>query len=200
MTMVSNAYKAHQDVSDKMIAHLLISGFTGQLKGWWDNYRTTEQKEHIIDAYKTDNQENVLEDEDGNPIGDVVNTLIFSISQHFIDDPFNLKDKNLELLSNLKCKDLRNFREYKDIFLTRVMLWLDCNQPFWKEKFLVGLPFHFGEHVKNKIREEYNGQIPYQNISYGELVSYIQKQGMQMCIARRLQSQLKKNKNSQTNP
>ena len=126
------------------------------------------------------------------PIGDAVNTLICSISHHFIGGPSNLKDKNLELLSNLKCRDLGNFWEYKDIFLTRVLLRTDYNQPFWKEKFLAGLPFHFGEQIRNKIREEYNDQIPYQNLSYGEIISYIQKQWMQMCTAKRLQAQLKK--------
>ena len=70
------------------------------------------------------------------------------------------------------------------------MLRLDPSQPFWKEKFLVGLPFHFGEQVRNKI--SLNANTLLKNLSYGELVSYIQKQGMQMCTAKRLQSQLKK--------
>ncbi|GAV66880.1 LOW QUALITY PROTEIN: hypothetical protein CFOL_v3_10390, partial [Cephalotus follicularis] len=38
MTMVSNAYKI-KNASDKVVANL-IAGFTGQLKGWWDNVLT----------------------------------------------------------------------------------------------------------------------------------------------------------------
>ncbi|GAV82437.1 hypothetical protein CFOL_v3_25889, partial [Cephalotus follicularis] len=36
MTMVSNAHKIRNN-SDKAVANILIAGFTGQIKGWWDN-------------------------------------------------------------------------------------------------------------------------------------------------------------------
>jgi len=40
MTMAANAYKTQQGTSDKAIAEILIAGFTGQLKGWWDHLLT----------------------------------------------------------------------------------------------------------------------------------------------------------------
>ncbi|KAG4921569.1 hypothetical protein JHK86_050382 [Glycine max] len=51
---------------------------------------------------------------------DAVNTLIFTIAQHFIGDPSLWKDRSAELLSNLKCRTLADFRWYRDTFLTRV--------------------------------------------------------------------------------
>ena len=45
---------------------------------------------------------------------DVITTLILTISLHFIGDPSHLKDKNVELLSNLKCKKLSDFQKYKN--------------------------------------------------------------------------------------
>ena len=40
MTMAANAYKTQTDSIDKAIAELLIAGFLGQLKGWWDYHLT----------------------------------------------------------------------------------------------------------------------------------------------------------------
>jgi hypothetical protein len=36
MTMAANAYKTQTGTPDKAIVELLIAGFSGQLKGWWD--------------------------------------------------------------------------------------------------------------------------------------------------------------------
>ena len=40
MTMAANAYKTQSETSDKAIVEILIAGFTGQLKGWWDHLLT----------------------------------------------------------------------------------------------------------------------------------------------------------------
>ncbi|PKI53740.1 hypothetical protein CRG98_025870 [Punica granatum] len=115
---------------------MLMAGFTSQLKGWWDNYLSPFLQNEILTSVKTEENGEILWDENNEEIPDAVATLVFAISQHFIGDPSHLKDKNLELLSNLKYKRLSDFRQYKDTFLTRVMSREDCNQPFWKEKFL----------------------------------------------------------------
>ena len=46
MIMVSIAYKAKEN-TDHMISRHLIVGFTSQLKGWWDNVITEEEKEMV---------------------------------------------------------------------------------------------------------------------------------------------------------
>jgi hypothetical protein len=53
------------------------------------------------------------------------------------------------------------------------MLREDSNQPFWKEKFLVGLPILLGEKVWNKIKDTFTTKtILYDHLTYGELVNF----------------------------
>uniref|UniRef100_A0A0R0ESJ6 Retropepsins domain-containing protein n=1 Tax=Glycine max TaxID=3847 RepID=A0A0R0ESJ6_SOYBN len=103
---------------------------------------------------KTDLNGKVITNDDDKEIPDVVNTLIFTIAQHFIGDPSLWKDRFTELLSNLKCRTLADFRWYRDTFLTRVYTKEDSQQPFWKEKFLVDLPRSLGDKVALKICQD----------------------------------------------
>ena len=103
----------------------------------------------------------MVKDEEGEEIEDVVATLIYSISKHFIGNPAKIKDKIADILTNLKCPKLHDFRWYREVFLTKVMLRSYCNQFFWKEKFILGLPRLFSERIRIKIKEQFNGQIPY---------------------------------------
>ncbi|RVW20915.1 hypothetical protein CK203_110548 [Vitis vinifera] len=130
-------------------------------------------------------------DEDGQDIEDAVATLIYSISKHFIGDPAKIKDKTADLLTNLKCPKLHDFRWYKEVFLTKVMLRSDCNQSFWKEKFISGLPKLFSERIRIKIREQYNGQIPYDKLTYGEIISIVTGEGIKLCNDFKLKQQMK---------
>ncbi|KAH9726246.1 hypothetical protein KPL70_008189 [Citrus sinensis] len=85
MTMAANAYKTQSGTSDKAIAEILIAGFTGQLKGWWDHLLTKLQQLDIFNAIQTDENGAPILDEFNNPIQDAVATLILTISLHFID-------------------------------------------------------------------------------------------------------------------
>ncbi|KRH55131.1 hypothetical protein GLYMA_06G232700v4, partial [Glycine max] len=156
MTMVAMAYQTSHECSKETIIDILVAGFSGQLKGC---------------AVKTDLNEKVITNDDDKEIPDAVNTLIFTIAQHFIGDPSLWKDRSAELLSNLKCRTLADFRWYRDTFLTRVYTREDSQQPFWKEKFLAGLPRSLGDKVRDKIRSQSaNGDIPYENLSYDDKI------------------------------
>jgi hypothetical protein len=145
-------------------------------------------------AIKTDSDGIPILNE-GASIADAVNTLIFTIAQHFIGDPSLIKDRSGELLSNLKCRTLGDFRWYKDTFLTRVYTRDDSHQPFWKEKFLAGLPTSLGDKVREKLRgQNPNGDIPYDQLSYGQLIAYIQKVALKICQDDKIQKQLAKEK------
>ncbi|QHO34764.1 uncharacterized protein DS421_9g269770 [Arachis hypogaea] len=96
---LGTTFQATHETSEEAIANVIVSGFSGQLKGW----------ELFPDA---------------------VNTLIFTIASHFIGYPSLWKDRSAELLSNLICKTLSEFRWYKDIFLTKVYTREDSQQPF----------------------------------------------------------------------
>uniref|UniRef100_A0A2K2AGZ1 DUF7746 domain-containing protein n=1 Tax=Populus trichocarpa TaxID=3694 RepID=A0A2K2AGZ1_POPTR len=177
MTMAANTYNTQTGTPDKAIAELLIAGFSGQLKGWWDYHLIETDHLHILNSIQTYEDQTPILDPSGNTIQDAVSTLILTISLHFVGDPSHLKDKNVELLSNLRCKKLSDFQWYKNTFLTRIILREDSNQPFWKEKFLAGLPILLGEKVRNKIKETFTTKtISYDQLTYGELVSFTQKE------------------------
>ncbi|WJZ92793.1 hypothetical protein VitviT2T_011770 [Vitis vinifera] len=191
MTMVSTTYKLNNRLPDHAITQTIVAGFTGQLKGWWDNYLTFDDRNSILKAYRINENNEVVKDEDGQDIEDAVATLIYSISKHFIGDPAKIKDKTADLLTNLKCPKLHDFRWYKEVFLTKVMLRSDCNQSFWKEKFISGLPKFFSERIRIKIREQYNGQIPYDKLTYGEIISIVTAEGIKLCNDFKLKQQMK---------
>ncbi|KAL5191724.1 Enzymatic polyprotein [Glycine soja] len=159
-------------------------------------YQTSHEcsEETILDIL-TDLNGKVITNDDDKEIPNAVNTLIFTIAQHFIGDPSLWKDRSAELLSNLKCRTLADFRWYRDTFLTRVYTREDSQQPFWKEKFLAGLPRSLGNKVRDKIRSQSaNGDIPYESLSYGQLISYVQKVALKICQDDKIQRQLAKEK------
>ena len=80
-------------------------------------------------------------------------------------------------------------------FLTRIYIREDSQQPFWKEKFLAGLPRSLGDKVRDKIRSQSaNGDIPYESLSYGQLISYVQKVALKICQDDKIHRQLAKEK------
>ena len=121
------------------VAQTLIVGFTGQLKGRWDNYLMQEDMNAILKAKKINEENEIAKDEETEYTEDAVATLIFSTtlifsnSKHFIRDPSKIKDKTTNLLANLNCPKLQDFRWYKNMFLTKVMLISLAFSPFGKE-------------------------------------------------------------------
>ncbi|GJW92742.1 hypothetical protein Tco_0172414, partial [Tanacetum coccineum] len=138
MTMASNAYKTRNSNEEKIVK-VLISGFTGSLKGWWDNYVTDMEKAIICSAKKTivkvENNVQVQTQED-----DMVNTLIYAILKNFVGNPHTYQERSSSILLNLTCRKLSDFRWYKDVFITKVTTRPDCKEAYWKERFIAGLP------------------------------------------------------------
>ena len=127
MTMAANAYKIQSGTSDRAIAEILIADFTGQLKGQWDHLLTKQQQLDILNSIQVDENGAPILDEFNSPIQDVVTILILTISLHFIGDPSHLRDKNAELLHNLRYRKLSEFQSYKIAFFTRLFLRDDAN-------------------------------------------------------------------------
>ena len=48
MTMVSTTYKLNNRLPDHAVAQTIVAGFIGQLKGWWDNYLTFDDRNSIL--------------------------------------------------------------------------------------------------------------------------------------------------------
>ena len=126
-------------------------------------------------------------------VSDGVNTLIYTIMKHFVGKPSNLTSRIYDQLSNLRCKNLGEYRWYEDVFTTRVMHKSDCNSPFWKEKFINGLPRLFEEKVKETFSTPL-GVIDYDDLTYGDISSTIRSEGIKMCRDLKIQSQASKSK------
>ena len=69
----------------------------------------------------------------------------------------------------------------------------DANSEHWKAKFIDGLPPLFAERVRQKLRDNNDGQnIPYNSYTYGYIISVITQVGLSICNDMKLQYQLKK--------
>ncbi|XLT68147.1 hypothetical protein HN873_024586, partial [Arachis hypogaea] len=89
MIMAATAYKAKR-ATDREAVVIISQGFTGQLKGWWDNFLTIPERELILSSIKPEDQSQ-----------DATTTLIFTIIKNFLGDPNIFKDRIRTQLMNL---------------------------------------------------------------------------------------------------
>ena len=189
MLMYASICRANNRNSDHTVAKFITAGFTGQLKGWWDNYLSPIQRNEILNSIKI----TTAEDGSINTQEDAVYTLIQTILKHFVGTSLQSTDKSKELLMNLRCPTLTHFRWYKDVFLAKVLLRSDANNEFWKEKFISGLPSLFAEKIRIRLKQRHGGfKIPYENYTYGELISECISEGLALCNDLNLKAQLKR--------
>jgi hypothetical protein len=185
MTMAATAFKTMGENTDKKAAIIIITGFTGQLKGWWDNIISPEEKLAILEAKKLDPTTGVLGEEDA------VNTLLYTITKHFVGDPAQIQDRAADQLANLYCPTMSDYRWYKDMFLSKL-----CNRPdggadYWKERFIAGLPRLLAEKVRMAIKAKSNGVIPYSILTFGQISSQIIETGIGICTDFKIQNKIK---------
>ena len=53
-------------------------------------------------------------------------------------------------------------------------------KPYWKEKFIAGLPPVFAHKVKEELTDK-NDIVNYDDLTYGDIFSSIKKLGINMC-------------------
>ncbi|KAK9705177.1 hypothetical protein RND81_07G038700 [Saponaria officinalis] len=160
---------------------MIVSTFTGQLKGWWDNYLKDAMKASFYNAKTTGE----------NPVENAVYSLTINIIEQFTGRFLNNNENIRTLLQNLRCKTLTDYRWYKDTFLSRVMELPESRNAHWKAKFIDGLPHLFAERVKTALRGQHNA-IPYDNYSYGKLIGTCTEQGLKLCNEIKLTQQIKR--------
>jgi hypothetical protein len=68
MTIIANAYKTQTKTLDKAIAELLIVGFSGQLKRWWDYHLTKTQHLEILNFIQMNKDQILILNSDRNTI------------------------------------------------------------------------------------------------------------------------------------
>ena len=107
--------------------------------------------------------------------------------------PSNISSRISDYLNNLRCPTMSDYRWYQDVFISRVILRKDCYKPYWKEKFIKGLPSIFAHKVKQELIGK-NDSIDYDNLTYGDILSTIKKLGINMCNEEKLLKHQLKNK------
>ena len=85
---------------------------------------------------------------------DALFTLICAIIKYFLETySTTLSNVQVELLLNLKCPTLSHFRWYKDVFLSKIFQIENCNNDFWKKKFISGLPKLFSDWIQENLKK-----------------------------------------------
>ena len=131
MSMVGIAYQNNHDLDKPEIVNLLVTGFFETLRGWWDSYLIEDSKESIKNAIKTNDEGlPIFYESIGRGILDGVNTLIYTILKHFVGTPSNISSRVSDLLNNLRCPSMTDYRWYQDVFISKVMLQKDCHKPY----------------------------------------------------------------------
>ncbi|KAG5567923.1 hypothetical protein H5410_065059, partial [Solanum commersonii] len=166
--------------TDRTICKMIIAGFTGQLRGWWDNYMPSDARTAVINARAANEGHDNLGFALVQNREDAVYTLILTILEHFSGRFTNQYETIRSLLNGLKCRHLGEFRWYKDTYLSRVMELPENGLDFWKAKFIDGLPSLFAERVKKTLRNP-QGTIPYSEFTYGKLIGACTQEGINLC-------------------
>ena len=184
MQMAATAYLTEGD--DHNAIQLILAGFIGTLKFWWENFLTDKERFYVQKSINDDGEQ------------DAVLRLMFARTKHFIGDQNVFAEKNSKILQNLRCRTLSDFKLYHDVFLAKVMIRDDARASFWKEKFLYGLPKALNEKVQETLRKKHNGTIPYEDLTYGDLIGEVKKEGLKLCSQLKLQYQVKKDLKAST--
>ncbi|XP_075104827.1 uncharacterized protein LOC142178910 [Nicotiana tabacum] len=177
---------------------MIVVGFTGQLRGWWDNYLSIDERAMVINAKAIDEGLDNLGMALVANREDAVYTLILTILEHFNGRFTNQNETVRTLLNSLRCKTLSEFRWYKDTFMSRVMELPENKLEHWKAKFIDGLLSLFAERVRKVLRGNY-GKIPYVDYTYGKLIGICTQEGLNLCNELRLSRQLKMDKLKERN-
>ena len=178
MQMTATAYLQSDD--DWNAVQLILAGFNGSLKFWWDNYLTEKERFKVSKSLNDEGEQNA------------VIRLVYAITKHFIRDPNVYGERTSEILQNLRCRTLSDFKWYHDVFLATVMIRGDARASYWKERFLYGLPKAFNNKVQESLREKHGGTIPFDSLTYGDLIGTVKNEGLKLCSQIKLQYQFKK--------
>ncbi|MCI12471.1 hypothetical protein A2U01_0033576, partial [Trifolium medium] len=98
MLMYSTVCKQHGN-EDHGIAPFITAGFIGQLKGWWDNYLSSKQRDEILTHKKVKSEVGTSTTQ---PMAieepDAVYTLCLAILHHFVGSSVPISEKLNTLL------------------------------------------------------------------------------------------------------
>ncbi|KAG5605302.1 hypothetical protein H5410_026794 [Solanum commersonii] len=97
--------------TDMTICKMIIAGFTGQLRGWWDNYMPSDARASVINAKATNEGVDNLGFALVQNREDAVYTLILAILEHFSGRFTNQYETTRSLLNGLRCRHLESVKK-----------------------------------------------------------------------------------------
>ena len=103
MTMAATAYLTDND--DHNATQLLIFGFSGTLRSWWDNCLNDSERKFLQTSKNDEGEQNA------------VHRIIYVITKHFVGDPRIFQERSSKILQNIRCRTLSDFRWYHDVFI-----------------------------------------------------------------------------------
>jgi len=175
MRITAANYKVN-GYSKKNVATIIVHRFSGQLKNWWDNNLTFEERLAILNH----TIEELHEHEE--LIQDAYETLIHTIALHFIGNPQEGQVTAKTVLIKLRCPTIPDYRWYKDVFFTNVLKREDGMQIFWKERFITRLPKLFGEWILSKLRQHCRtDDISFYLLIFGMIFGVVESEGLILC-------------------
>ena len=96
MLMETTTYLTDND--DHNATQLLLFGFSGTLRSRWDNCLNDEEIKFLQTSTIDEGEQNV------------VHGILYAITKHFVGDPRILQESSYEILQNLRCRTLSDFR------------------------------------------------------------------------------------------
>ncbi|KAG9450360.1 hypothetical protein H6P81_010325 [Aristolochia fimbriata] len=176
---------------EAQVVNQIIARLTGDLYGWWYHYLSDTDRYEISTAVKIDEIGDTLLNNERQPISDAFMTFCVRIMAMFAIDPQRQAETTMYLLHHLRCRTLTDLHWYISTFRSKVMTLADAANPYWKQRFIEGLPTQFGMKVKDMLRPGPNEEINWNSLHYGQLQTACTRQGLLLCNDLWLKKQLK---------
>ncbi|XP_022151716.1 uncharacterized protein LOC111019629 [Momordica charantia] len=180
MMMAATAFSTKKPVLQT--AQILISSLSGNLRSWWHNQLTDEDRTKILIATKA-----VVKQEGSNAMQidepDMVNQLIYAMTKNFIGSTQVYSDLNAEALLSLRCRKMSNYKWYKDTFLARLYTITTCGADIWKQKFVEGLPHYIAQKFyQTVVTNSTTNRIDWAELTIGDINATIQQICVNLCL------------------
>ena len=76
--------------------------------------------------------------------------------------------------------------------MSMVLTREDCREPYWKERFVAGLPLVFAEKIKENLQTEYP-DITLKDLTYGRISAMVKNTGVALCNTMKIENRIKRN-------
>ncbi|KAA0058433.1 Enzymatic polyprotein [Cucumis melo var. makuwa] len=145
MLLAVSAYSARKSTLET--THILILGFTANLRSWWHNQLTEPDRYRILTATKT-----------------VVKTENAST-------PIQVEEPDMVN----QCHKMSRYKWYKDTFMARLYTLTTCGADIWKQKFVEGLSHYISKKFYQTVAtNSVTKQINWVELTYGDISATLQ--------------------------